>query len=154
MIVALTPSILGHACRIFLDAAYPRGPHTIPAPKRVFLHIDSAAPLDNVLQACGHLCQRLRGGYAFRIGSETYPHVKLKVELVEADGAGAWIFSVDTHDAFSQHDERPPPDHPDEVAWMALQAANRVLKEQIEAAWEAAGLSTLNSLLRKSLVEK
>ena len=41
--------------------------------------------------------------------------------------------------------------HPDAAAWIALQAANRELKGRIERAWEAAGLLTHNSLLRREL---
>jgi hypothetical protein len=37
---------------------------------------------------------------------------------------------------------------------MELQTANRRLKEQIESAWEEAGLLTFNGLLRRELARK
>jgi hypothetical protein len=151
----LTTALLGRACRIFLELAYPGGAETIPAKRRSYFHLTSDAPLASVVPpapvACG-ICQELPAaggrlrGYAFRLGSVTFPHLKLQV--IEYDCAGAWVFAVDTHDAFLPG---LPPDHPDVKAWKALQEGNRRLKEQIERAWEREGLTTFNSLLRDGL---
>ena len=83
-------------------------------------------------------------GYALRLGSVTYPHIKLQV--VHHEALGPCVFSVDTHDELDLD-----PDHPDAEGWARLQTANRQLKERIERAWEADGLLTFNGLLRREL---
>ena len=85
-------------------------------------------------------------GYAFRLGSAAFPHLKLQV--VDYDRSGVLVFGVDTHDAFLPN---LPADHPDTLAWKVLQEGNRKLKEQIERAWEREGLMTFNRLLREGL---
>lgn len=148
MMAGLTAALLGRACRTFLALAYPQGERSIPPAKAVFLDLPADQPLDTFLGP--HLCQRLtdaRGelrGYAFRLGSAAFPHVKLQV--VRCDHDGGLVFGVDTHDAVFLE-----PGHPDAAGWAALQEANRALKEQIERAWEAEGLLTFNGLLRRGL---
>ncbi len=147
----LTTTLLGRACSRFLTLAYPGGPSTIPAGKRVFLNLAPEEPLEPLLQP--PLCEVLRTpqgaqrGYAIRLGSAGYPHLKLQV-VSPSDGADC-VFAVDTHDAFQLDDH-----HPDAAGWRKLQAANRQLKEQIERAWEAEGLLTFNGLLRRELAKK
>jgi hypothetical protein len=142
----LTSARLGRACRIFLERAYPEGEHTIPPPRRVFLAIAPGQPLEGLLVP--PLCRVLPAagggvrGYAFRLGSAAYPHLKLQV-VGQGDGC---VFSVDTHDTVFLE-----PGHPDAARWGQLQVVNRQLKEQIERAWEAAGLLTFNGLLRREL---
>ena len=147
----LTTTLLGRASRTFLTLAYPGGPSSIPPARRVFLDLTADQPLEPLLVPS--LCEvlhtpqgRLRG-YAFRLGSATYPHLKLQV--IGHENNGQCIFGVDTHDAF-----RLGPDHPDAAGWAKLQSANRQLKEQIEHAWEADGLLTFNGLLRRELAKK
>jgi hypothetical protein len=144
----LTPPILGQACRTFLTLAYPDGPATIPAARSVFWDLPADANFDALLKppVCALLKTaegRLRG-YSFRLGSATYPHVKLQVVCHEEKSP--CIFSVDTHDALHLD-----PDHPDAPGWAKLQLANRQLKVEVEHAWEAQGLLTFNGLLRKEL---
>jgi hypothetical protein len=148
----LSTALLGRACRIFLEAAYPEGPESIPPPRSAYWALPEQQPLDDCLTAGGAVCQKLReGGFALRLGRAGYPHLKLCVQEVEINGAAGWVFSVDTHDAFSREKPRPAPDHPDAAPWQELQAANRALKERIETAWEAAGLTTHNAILRGAL---
>lgn len=137
------------ACRVFLAWAYPDG--KVPESRRHFLTLRSDEPLDPLISP--PLCQRLIGtrrsddelrGYAFRLGSHVFPHVKLQV--VWHEGLGAWVFGVDTHDAI-----RLPPDHPDVARMRDLQAKNRRLKQEIEQDWEAQGLLTFNASLRQAL---
>jgi hypothetical protein len=146
-----TTDLLSRACRIFLTLAYPGGAATIPLAKRAFLHLDSNQELAALLVP--PVCQsipladgKLRG-YAFRLGSAGYPHLKL--QIVDCDQCGTWVFTVDTHDAI-----RLDPSHADAPRLAQLQAANRQLKEQIERAWEADGLLTFNGLLRRELEEE
>jgi hypothetical protein len=149
----LQTSALGAACRLFLEAAYPAGPDSLPAAILRFWNIQENEPLASYL--ADPICQpRGERQISFRLGSARYPHMKLKVQLVDVSGSPVWVFAVDTHDAFRQDSPQPPPDHPDAAAWYELQGANRALKERIEASWEAAGLSTLNSLLREALAQK
>jgi hypothetical protein len=146
----LTVALLDRACRIFLQRAYPEGEHTIPLPRRNFLRLVPDRPLEGVLVP--PLCQALPAsgsvirGYALRLGSAAYPHLKLQAVRFNAT---TWIFAVDTHDTI--HLES---DHPDASRWTELRTANRRLKEQIERAWEADGLLTFNSLLRQELERK
>src|SRR5438105_2129378 len=153
----LTTALLGRACRIFLQLAYPDGEDTIPAKRRVYLHLAPDQPLADYLPpapAASGIGQELPAsdnrprGYAFRLGSATFPHLKLQV--VDYNGS-ACVFHVDTHDTFQPG---LPADHPEAKRWRSLQEGNRKLKEQIERAWEREGLTTFNSLLRDGLEEK
>jgi hypothetical protein len=146
--IGLATTLLCQACRTFLRLAYPGGEETIPCPKDTFLRLRPDEPLDEVLVPT--LCQTLLGedggfrGYALRLGSVDYPHLKLQV--VRHDGGNAWVFAVDTHDRLLL--ERG---HPDEQRLQQLQECNRLLKAEIERAWEAEGITTFNSLLRSAL---
>lgn len=146
----LTTTLLDRACRIFLERAYPQGADTIPPPKNSFVALDVAGPVESVLVA--PVCQPLLRsdgslrGYTLRLGSARHPHVKL--QIMDQDDADC-VFSVDTHDGFSLD-----PSHPDAARWSEFQAANRRLKEEIERAWEGAGLLTFNALLRRELARK
>jgi hypothetical protein len=110
-------------------------------------------PASAAEQVCQVLTVAGKGvrGYALRLGSAHFAHLKLKVQLVDSSNASAWVYLVDTHDAFSRDSAQPPPAHPDAGGWAALQTANRDLKERIEKAFETAGLTTFNSLLRGGL---
>lgn len=147
----LTATLLGQASRTFLTLAYPAGPSTIPPARRVFLDLAPEQPLEPLLVP--PLCEVLRTpqrqprGYAIRLGSASYPHLKLQV--ISQDNGASWIFAVDTHDAL-QLDAN----HPDAASWRKLQTANRQLKEQIEQTWDAEGLLTFNGLLRRELAKK
>jgi hypothetical protein len=144
----LATTLLSRACRTFLRLAYPGGEETIPCPKNTFLHLNPDQPLDEVLLPT--LCQTLRGedagfrGYALRLGSADYPHLKLQV--VRHEGGNTWVFAVDTHDRLLLE-----PGHPDKQRLEQLQECNRRLKAEIERAWEAEGITTFNSLLRNAL---
>jgi hypothetical protein len=143
----LPVALLGRACRTFLTLSYPGGTDAIPAVKRPYLDIAPGQALGPLLAP--PVCQVLPTpdggvrGYAFRLGSSTYPHLKL--QAVRCEG-GIWVFAVDTHDAV-----RLPPGNPEAEGLARLQAANRCLKEQVERAWEAEGLLTLNALLRRAV---
>jgi hypothetical protein len=146
--------LLGQACRTFLRLAYPGGQNSIPAKKRVYYDLPLDRPVTDFLPpaAAEDVCQVLPGagegirGYAFRLGSAHFPHLKLKVQLIDYDQTTTWVFMVDTHDAMHL-----PPGHPDTQAWKGLQSTNRTLKEIIEQALEKEGLVTFNSLLRCDL---
>jgi hypothetical protein len=159
MMERLTTDLLGQACRIFLPLAYPGDEGTIPAKKRCFLQLPAGESMLTRLTrdpAVGECCQVLhkdgkKNALLVRLGCVHYPHLKLKVQCLNDDQGDIWVFAVDTHDAFSKTSFLPPADHPDRVAWEALQLKNGALKAQIEAAWEQAGLWTFKGLLRRDL---
>ena len=144
----LTTAMFSRACRIFLALAYPGGPATIPTARARYFDIDGGQSLESLLvpptcQPIPHAAGGIRG-YAMRLGSSDYPHLKL--QMIDCDQTGTWVFAVDTHDCI-QLDAN----HADAERWRTLQAANRSLKEQIEHAWDAAGLLTFAGLLRRGL---
>jgi hypothetical protein len=147
----LTTGLFGQACRIFLTIAYPEGEQVIPPAKHAYLDISPDQPLDKYLTP--PVCQPLKNpdgsprGYALRLGSSNYPH--LKMQVIDCDASGTWVFSVDTHDAM-----RLEPGHPEAERWAQVQEGNRRLKEQIERAWDGAGVLTFNGLLRRGLGEQ
>jgi hypothetical protein len=156
----LSTDLVGKACTIFLKLAYPDGEATVPPKRRVFLHLPPGRPLADFLRQSPEtraLCEILKSpggaptGYAIRLGSAIFPHLKLRVQQPGGGEPGLWVFGVDTHDAFSADDVQAPPEHPEAEAWTRLQIANRQLKEQIERAWDEAGLLTFNGLLRREL---
>jgi len=145
---------------VFLPLAYPGGEAAIPAPKRPLLALPPGQevlgylPGDPAVRECCQVVNAKSGGVRavlVRLGSAHYPHLKLKAQLVNHDQGNLWLFSVDTHDAFSATSFLPPPGHPDAARWTELQTANAALKGRIEAAWEQAGLMTFNALLRRDL---
>jgi hypothetical protein len=142
----LTTPLLDRACRIFLERAYPDGSPTIPPPIRSYFDLRADRPLEALLVP--PVCQPLpaQSGYVLRLGSALHPHLKLRI----ADhGDAGCVFTVDTHDAISLDRSDP-----DATRWTQFQQSNRELKEQIERAWEAAGLLTFNALLRRELARK
>ncbi len=156
----LPTELLSRACHIFLALAYPGGEQTIPEKKRAYLHLNPDESLASYLPpapAAGGIGQILKGedgavkGYAFRLGSATFPYLKL--QMTEYRSRGLWVFTVDTHDSFPRLNADRPESHPDFEAWTALQKANRQLKERIERAWEQDDLWTFNRLLRADLDE-
>ena len=148
----LTTDRLSLACRIFLEEAYPAGPETVPPNRRPFLAIPPDQPLAPWLAVRGG-CEALSGpggslrGYAFRLGSAHFPHLKLQV--TGHDNGRACVFTVDTHDAM-----RVALTGAEAEAWAKLQATNRVLKGRIEHRWEEHGLLTFNELLRRGLAKR
>jgi hypothetical protein len=156
----LTTDLIGTACAVFLGLAYPGGAATIPPARRLFLELPPGQALADFLpqsteaRAACHPLRDRRGnvsGFAIRLGSAAFPHLKLKVQRLESGGKAALVFTVDTHDAFAPDRFEAPADHPEADAWKRLQQGNQRLKEKIEKAWEAAGFLTFNGLLRREL---
>ena len=151
----LTTALLGQACHTFLTLAYPGGEQTIPEKKRAYLNIPPDADLSAYLPPgplAVSLGQILKGedgsvrGYAFRLGSAAFPHLKLQVTTYDRD---ICIFGVDTHDSFPRiGDGMPGLTDTERELWTALQKSNRQLKERIEREWEKEGLWTFNKLLQ------
>lgn len=158
----VTTAMLARACHTFLKLAYPGGPETIPAKRRIYFDLPVDEPVSNFLPpapVAREICQVLPAqgggvrGFAFRLGSAHFPNLKLKLQMIDYDNSTVWVFMVDTHDLFSRESHQPPPGHPEASAWKELQNANRELKEQIEVAMEREGLVTFNSLLLGDLAK-
>jgi hypothetical protein len=147
--------LLGLACRIFLGAAYADGLACAPAAVVRYADLPAEGAPEGAPEAwCetdGVYHPLPQGGFTLRLGSTAYPHLKLRVHKLETPQGSLALYAVDTHDSFSSETSQAPAGHPDAMAWQALQETNRALKEKIEAAWEAAGLLTLNGLLRQAL---
>jgi hypothetical protein len=160
MLQPLSTDLVAQACSIFLALAYPGGEAAIPEKKRHLLQLPSGRLMfdhvdnDARTRECCQLIPAGTGGVKvmlLRLGCCHYPHLKLKAQLIDDAGGGAWLFGVDTHDSFSSSSFLPPPDHPEAAAWRKMQADNVDLKQRIEAAWDQAGLLTFNGLLRRDL---
>lgn len=154
----LTTQALADACRVFLTLAYPGGASTIPTSKRAYCDINAERALESYLPpssgsagVCQDLTTRAGGlvGYEFRLGSASYPHLKLRIQLVDLHDHKVWVYSVDTHDGF-HHATKFLND--DEAAqWRKLVEHNRHLKHQIEEALGQSGFITPVGLLRIDL---
>jgi hypothetical protein len=81
--------------------------------------------------------------YALRLGNERYPHMKLQIQPWPNEAG--FMLSVNTHDQVAGLDVGAA----DAQAFRDLQAENQRLKEQIELAWDDAGLPTFLAYLRQ-----
>ena len=106
---SLTTKALGDACRVFMTLAYPGGTTMIPANKKTYFEMSLDRPIEDFLPpascampVCQDLSKRTGGliGYEFRLGSIHYPHLKLRVQLIDCHAQKLWVYSVDTHDGF------------------------------------------------------
>ena len=152
---SLTTQNLAKACRIFMELAYPDGADTIPQNKRAYYEICTDSPLHELVppaKAALTVCQALPAahGYAFRLGSTAYPHLKLCIQSVAFHERTVWVYSVDTHDGGPQLAKLISAD--DAKLWRAIIDQNRELKQEIESALILAGFITPNNLLQLDLV--
>ncbi|MBN1553430.1 MAG: hypothetical protein JXA11_01700 [Phycisphaerae bacterium] len=84
---------------------------------------------------------------AFRLGNFAYPHMKLRVS--RPPNRPVFLFSVDAHDAILQ----ARPGTPDYAMLQELKANNAKIVEAIHSDWDAAGLPTERSYLRRIVKE-
>jgi len=146
-------------CRVFLELAYPAGEASIPKNRQIYSHLPPGKDFHEyqaetqLSPSCCLVLQKdgIIQGYSLRLGCSHFPHLKLKIQRVTAKNQPIWIYSVDTHDAFSADSLRPPPGHPDFEAWTQMQVQNAELKDKIEQAWLDLGFLTFNGLLRQEL---
>lgn len=147
--------LLSLAAGVFIEKAYPKGFACIPEWKRErFGRLLSGDAVDEFLppSAMSHgFCEWLTSeeGLAFRLGSDDFPHLKLRLTNLGCDDQPLWIFSVDTHDRMLRLCSETLLQDAD--GWAVLQSQNRRLKEEIEHAWESLGVPTQLSLLRRQL---
>ncbi|MBV8780090.1 MAG: hypothetical protein JO353_01720, partial [Phycisphaerae bacterium] len=83
--------------------------------------------------------------YAIRLGNESYPHMKLVIEL--APNNEKFLFRADTHDRHVCPSSRSP----EYIRFCQLMEKNQKMAESIEFAWENEGLPTFRAYLREDL---
>jgi hypothetical protein len=141
-----------------MDLAYPEGPRTIPEIKVPYYEMTAERSLVEFLppapQSVGvtRTLSRNAGGmfgYEFRLGSVSYPHLKMRVQSMDLRDREVWVYSVDTHDGFCQVTQNLSPE--DAQKWKTLVEHNRSLKHAIEQALANAGYLTPIALLRIDL---
>jgi hypothetical protein len=147
----LPVQVLHQAVDLYLQVAYPTG-----VPQLVAQRIASVQALPDVGEVPLDLLERsvpdAACSYALRLGQPLYPHMKLVVDPVPAGTCRGqdFLMRVDVHDLHLH----APPGSPD-AAWLAgLRQSNKELKDQIEAAWTAAGLPSFKEFLRQQLEER
>ncbi len=92
-----------------------------------------AAPLHNVRS------------FALRLGNTGYPNMKLRLSRPPRDRA--FLFSVDSHDAFLSASSGSP----DREALDRIKRRNAEISAAITAGWDDAGLATERSYLRNKI---
>jgi len=154
----LSTQDLAQACRIFLSIAYPDGLHSIPAAKQPYyeipadaLVVDYLPPSKNAIGLCQDLSKTKAGipGYEFRLGSMSFPHLKLRIQNMEFHHTEIWVYSVDTHDHFHHASQHLTAEEAE--VWQRITEQNRTLKHQIEGALAAGGYLTPKNLLKLDL---
>ncbi len=154
----LSTQDLAAACRIFMDLAYPEGPRTIPDFKMPYYEMTAERALVEFLPPAPlsvgvtkTIARNVGGmfGYEFRLGSATYPHLKLRVQAMDLHDREVWVYSVDTHDGFSHVTQNLAPE--DAQQWKTLVEQNRSLKHRIEESLGQSGYMTPITLLRIDL---
>ena len=83
--------------------------------------------------------------FALRLGNAGYPHMKLRISRPPRDPV--FVFSVDSHDAFLCAAK----DSPDYQPMEALKRNNAAIASAVQAAWEADGLLTERTYLRRKI---
>jgi len=83
--------------------------------------------------------------FALRIGNDGYRNMKLR--LTRPPDGGVFLFAVDSHDAFLE----APPGTPDHRALEELKRRNAAIAGATIGAWDAAGLPTERSYLRRRI---
>ena len=135
------------AVDLYLPRAYPQG---VPPAVNRFVPPEEFDPAEWLM---GCLTERdppdapLEGvrSFALRIGNARYPHMKLRLSRPPKDRL--FVFLVDCHDAFLAA-AAATPDH-DELE--QLKRHNASIAAAVHAAWDAAGLPTERSYLRKRI---
>jgi hypothetical protein len=136
--------LLQSAAEIYLALAYPSGSIPEVVQRRLRWRdgceadeLLKAPPFERVARASG----RSASIYALRLGNYRYPHMKLQIQPWPNDAG--FMLSVNTHDQVSGFELNSV----DVEAFRELQAENQRIKEEIEHAWDQAGLPTFHRYL-------
>ncbi len=139
------PETLWRAIDIYLREAYDGGP-----PRRdVQARLDAlrAEPPETLYRS--RILERDPHGppdqFRLRLGNRFYPHMKLLGE-VGPDGS-TFLFKCDTHDRHCC----PVKASPEYATFLQLMQGNEAIAKRVEAAWDAADVSTFKRYLRRDL---
>ncbi|MFO0911254.1 MAG: hypothetical protein U0794_23435, partial [Isosphaeraceae bacterium] len=143
--------VLRRAVEIYLQLAYPNG--VVPEPVRRRLEWPSCDDVDTLIhgppfEKAGRNKTSGAASFALRLGNARYPHMKLQIQ--PWPNAAGYMLSVNTHDQVLSLD----PESADLPAFREIQEDNQRLKEQIEHAWDAAGLPTFLRYLREYIEQR
>lgn len=138
------------AVRLFCEQAFCGSP-----PERVTPLLPPESDFDTAEWLMGDSVERIPSraeyeevrSFSLRLGCDHYRHMKLRVSRPGAQPV--LVFGVDAHDAFLQ----ASPGSPDYDGLQELKRRNAELSSSIQAAWDAAGLETERSYLRRKIAE-
>jgi hypothetical protein len=134
------PGELWRAIDTYLEVAYDGAP-----PRTVAERLSTLRAAGTALYDCDAI-ERLKGGYAIRLGNRFYPHMKL---VVEASPGGRPLFRVDTHDRHFLDLVATPSPELDQ-----LMARNQAITQAIEDAWSACGVRTARDDWRDQMAQR
>jgi len=157
--VALTPwqkpapELIWKAIETYLKWAYPPDGTAPPSAVSARLNTLRTTPPDAfyecaVLEKSGEKPGDDPTHFSLRLGNRVYPHMKLVID--RAPDGRTFLLRADTHDAHCQ----PRPGSHEQAAFAELCRHNRVVAEQIEAAWESENLPTFKKFLRDDLARR
>src|SRR5437867_1368774 len=99
---SVTTPLLARACHAFLTLAYPQGLASIPEKRRVYYQLPLDRPVSDFLPPAAAAEGIVQGmaapgggglrGWAFRLGSAHYPHLKLKLQQLDYHHDTVWVF--------------------------------------------------------------
>jgi len=147
--VTVDPIRREDVCRavdIYLQIAYPNS-----VPLRAHDQLQIIQTSQGECLQCGALVRDTKATsprYNIRLGNQSYPHMKIAVEL--PPNGQQYLFRVDTHDRHCC----PGPTSPEYGAFRQLMEKNQQVADDVEAAWESAGLPTFKSFLREDLARR
>jgi len=144
-----SPEEIRRAILLYLERAYPDSP---PPAARKFIPPESFTPAEWLMS---NPIERdppdapLEGvrSFALRLGNAGYPHMKLR--LSRPPNEGTFFLSVDSHDALLF----APLGSSDARVLEELKRNNAAVASAVHAAWDAAGLLTERSYLRRKILE-
>jgi hypothetical protein len=143
--------VLRQAVAIYLQLAYPAGnpPEVVRRRLEWTPDVGAATLLSQApFEFAGKSKASNTAIYALRLGNARYPHMKLQIQ--PWPNPAGFLLSVNTHDQVLSLD----PHSPDMTAFRDIQAENQRLKEEIEQAWDDAGLPTFLRYLREYIEQR
>jgi hypothetical protein len=141
------PDEFWRAVDIYVAAAYEG---SCPATVRARIESLRAAPCESFYQSAQlePTPKQQPVKLSLRLGNRWYPHMKLVVEL--APDQQTSLFRADTHDRHIQ----VSPESREYAAFCEMMGKNQSLATRIESDWEAGGIATFKSFLRRDLARR
>ena len=146
----LTAADLHRAARVYLEHAYPSAAPPASAEKLVpppDADLERWLMSDRVERRPEGVPFREVRAFEIRLGNLVYRHMKLRLSRLPR--GGAFILSVDSHDAFLSVE----PGSPDYLGLEELKVRNAAVARAIQSAWDREGLPTEHAFLRRKIEE-